>query len=109
MNLETTTQLCKIQTKFHMATSKVLSIALFVLLGLSMCSATRKLSQEGSGGLLGGDGLPVVGSGGGLPGGGGGQGGLVGDLPIVGPILGGGGGQGGLVGELPIVGPILGG
>ena len=89
MNLETTTQLCKIQTKFHMATSKVLSIALFVLLGLSMCSATRKLSQEGSGGLLGGDGLPVVGSGGGLPGGGGGQGGLVGELPIVGPILGG--------------------
>jgi len=41
-NLETTTQLCKNQTKFHMATSKVLSIALFVLLGLSMCSATRK-------------------------------------------------------------------
>jgi len=26
-----------------MATSKVLSIAFFVLLGLSMCSATRKL------------------------------------------------------------------
>jgi hypothetical protein len=97
MNLETSVQLCKNQTKFHMATSKVLSIALFVLLGLSMCSATRKLYDNrdsedfgrfdgfqpqgyhlpvpqttGSGGLLGG--LPGVpgeeGLGdGGLPGG----------------------------------------
>ncbi|KEH20077.1 hypothetical protein MTR_8g067020 [Medicago truncatula] len=97
MNIETTSQLCKIQTKFHMATSKVLSIALFVLLGLSMCSATRKLSQEGSGGLPGGGGLPGVGSGGGLPGGGG--------LPVVGS---GRGLLGGLVGGLPVVGGLLG-
>ncbi|AET03284.1 hypothetical protein MTR_8g471040 [Medicago truncatula] len=91
-----------------MATSKVLSIALFVLLGLSMCSATRKLSQEGSGGLPGGGGLPGVGSGegGGLPGVGSG-GGLPGGggLPVVGS---GRGLLGGLVGGLPVVGGLLG-
>jgi len=54
-----------------MATSKVLSIALFVLLGLSMCSATRKLfDNRDSGdrdedGIYGGRGF---GDFGGLPG-----------------------------------------
>jgi len=93
MNLKTSVQLCKnIQTKFDMATSKVLSIALFVLLGLSMCSATRKLYQEGSGGLPAG--LPGVPSEEGLAD----VGGIVGGLPVVGP----------LVKSLPVVGPLVG-